>query len=223
MHPDAPSARRPGRCWTIRVVGHRDRTASVTCSSACAMPPRSRDLAALRRFAEAHAAAHARAAAVHHDAACWCRRQRCAPHEDVRVSCAGTVVLVLRHDPSVGQVWTLSEVCSSCAPLMPHTRVLSRAAAPRPRTPDPAAADAEPETNARAGGGPVGAPGSGAGREAYGRPGPSGPTMPAAGPARLVPGGFSAPAGAGGPERSAVRRRPVGGRRGRPGAGGGAG
>ncbi|WP_328436029.1 hypothetical protein [Streptomyces sp. NBC_00425] len=224
MHPDAPSARRPGRCWTIRVVGHRDRTASVTCSSACAMPPRSRDLAALRRFAEAHAAAHARAAAVHHDAACWCRRQRCAPHEDIRVSCAGTVVLVLRHDPSVGQVWTLSEVCSACAPLMPHTRVLSRSAPPRPRVPDPAAADAGSEANARAGGGPVEASGSGAGREAYGGHGPSGPTMPAVGPARLVPGGFSAPpTGAGaGPERGGVRRRPVGGRRGRSGAGGGA-
>ncbi|MDQ0956852.1 hypothetical protein QFZ66_000730 [Streptomyces sp. B4I13] len=222
LHPDAPSARRPGRCWTIRVVGHRDRTASVTCSSACAMPPRSRDLAALRRFAEAHTAAHARAAAVHHDAACWCRRQRCAPHEDVRVSCAGTVVLVLRHDPSVGQVWTLSEVCSACAPLMPHTRVLSRATAPRPRVPDPAAA---PEANARTAG-PAGAAGSGAGREVQGRPAPSGPTMPAVGPARLVPGGFSAPstdAGAG-PERSGgARRRPVAGRRGRPGAGGGAG
>jgi hypothetical protein len=224
MQPDAPSARRPGRCWTIRVVGHRDRTASVTCSSACAMPPRSRDLAALRRFAEAHAAAHARAAAVHHDAACWCRRQRCAPHEDVRVSCAGTVVLVLRHDPSVGQVWTLSEVCSACAPLMPHTRVLSRAAQPRPRVPDPAAAGAGPEADVRAGSGPVAASGSGAGRDAYGGPGPSGPTMPAVGPARLVPGGFSAPpAGAGaGPERDDVRRRPGGGRRGRSGAGGGA-
>ncbi|MDX3311884.1 hypothetical protein ACWGH3_01265 [Streptomyces sp. NPDC054884] len=224
MHPDAPSARRPGRCWTIRVVGHRDRTASVTCSSACAMPPRSRDLAALRRFAEAHAAAHARAAAVHHDAACWCRRQRCAPHEDVRVSCAGTVVLVLRHDPSVGQVWTLSEVCSACASLMPHTRVLSRGAPPRPRVPDPAAArDAEPEANPRTGGGPAGVPGSGAGREAHGGPAPSGPAMPAAGPARLVPGGFSAPSSGAGPERGGVRRRPVGGRRGRPGAGGGAG
>ncbi|MDX3803722.1 hypothetical protein [Streptomyces sp. AK04-3B] len=225
MHPDAPSARRPGRCWTIRVVGHRDRTASVTCSSACAMPPRSRDLAALRRFAEAHAAAHARAAAVHHDAACWCRRQRCAPHEDVRVSCAGSVVLVLRHDPSVGQVWTLSEVCSACAPLMPHTRVLSRAAPPRPRTPDPAAtADAAPEANTRTGG-HMGAPGSGAGREAHDMPAPSGPTMPAVGPARLVPGGFSAPStGAGaGPERGGVRRRPVGGRPGRSGSGRGAG
>ncbi|MFE8017419.1 hypothetical protein ACFU3O_32385 [Streptomyces antibioticus] len=101
------------------------------------MPPRSRDLAALRRFAEAHVAAHARAAAVHHDAACWCRRQQCALHDGTRVNCAGGVVLVLRHDPAVGQVWTLTEVCSACAPLMPHARVMSRAVPPpaAPREP----------------------------------------------------------------------------------------
>lgn len=136
-YPHAPSARRPGRSWTIRVVGHRDRTASVTCSSACAMPPRSRDVAALRRFAEAHAAAHAKAAAVRPDAACWCRQQRCAAHEGTRVACAGQVLLVLRHDPAVGQVWTLCEVCSACAPLMTHARVVARAAPPeRTRVPE---------------------------------------------------------------------------------------
>ena len=197
MYPDAPSARRPGRCWTIRVVGHRDRTASVTCSSACAMPPRSRDITALRRFAEAHVAAHARAAAVHHDAACWCRRQRCALHEDTRVNCAGTVVLVLRHDPAVGQVWTLTEVCSACAPLMPHARVLSRAVPP-----PPAPRNAE--------------------RETYDRPSPSGTTAPAVAPPRLVPGGFSAPSGPGpGPERGGERRRGAGRRRSRAQAEGG--
>ncbi|MEV6177226.1 hypothetical protein [Streptomyces sp. NPDC052015] len=191
MYPDAPSARRPGRCWTIRVVGHRDRTASVTCSSACAMPPRSRDLAALRRFAEAHAAAHAKAAAVRPDAACSCRRQRCALHEGIRVACAGTVVLVLRHDPSVGQVWTLSEVCSACAPLMPHTRVLGRAA------PRPADSDA-PEAGRTVDGGP---------------PHPAPSATPSVAPPRLVPGGFSAPGAGGGtgPERAG------GPRRGRPG------
>ncbi|MCX4767157.1 hypothetical protein OG562_40560 [Streptomyces sp. NBC_01275] len=208
-YPDAPSARRPGRCWTIRVVGHRDRTASVTCSSACVMPPRSRDIAALRRFAEAHAAAHARAAAVHHDAACWCRRQRCAAHEGVRVHCAGTVVLVVQHDPAVGQVWTLSEVCSACAPLMPHARVLSRAVPPPPTAPAE-----ERETP-------------------YVRPAPPGPAASSASaPPRHVPGGFSAPtttaglgavpspgsgAGTGRPERSPGRRHAVGRRRGAPG------
>ncbi|GKQ34941.1 hypothetical protein ALMP_14880 [Streptomyces sp. A012304] len=197
-YPDAPSARRPGRSWTIRVVGHRDRTASVTCSSACAMPPRSRDLAALRRFAEAHAAAHARAAAVRPDAACSCRRQRCALHEGTRVACAGTVVLVLRHDPAVGQVWTLSEVCSACAPLMPHTRVVGRPA--RPADPGgPPRADSEPG----------------------GLPAPP----PSVAPPRLVPGGFSAPAaGAGSPaERTTSRRRDLGRRGGRAGAGNGGG
>ncbi|MEU8572852.1 hypothetical protein [Streptomyces asoensis] len=215
MHPDAPSARRPGRCWTIRVVGHRDRTASVTCSSACVMPPRSRDLAALRRFAEAHAAAHARAAAVHHDASCWCRRERCALHEGTRVACAGTVVLVLRHDPAVGQVWTLSEVCAACAALLPHARVLSRAAPPPPRAPEtgPGAAAGRAAETAQGAGSGSGA-GSGPGS---GRPAPSGPAAPTVGPPRLVPGGFSAPStGVGaGPERGGGRRRGPGGRRGR--------
>lgn len=171
------------------MVGHRDRSASVTCSSACAMPPRSRDLAALRRFAEAHAAAHARAAAVHHDAACWCRRQRCALHEGTRVNCAGTVVLVLRHDPAVGQVWTLTEVCAACAPLMPHARVISRAVPPPPPP-----RDGEREGHAR----------------------PPSPAPPTVAPPRLVPGGFSAPAGPGpGPERVGTRRRTATRRRGR--------
>ncbi|MCX5373498.1 hypothetical protein OG613_40015 [Streptomyces sp. NBC_00015] len=166
------------------------------------MPPRSRDIAALRRFAVAHAAAHARAAAVHHDAACWCRRQRCELHEGTRVACAGSVVLVLRHDPAVGQVWTLSEVCAACAPLLPHARVLTRAAPPPPRVPD-----RDP------------APGAEAGRGAGTGPAPSGPATPTVGAPRLVPGGFSAPSsGAGseaGPERGGGRRRGVGGRRGR--------
>ncbi|MEU4875776.1 hypothetical protein, partial [Streptomyces sp. NPDC021608] len=203
LHPDAPSSRRPGRCWTIRVVGHRDRTASVTCSSPCSMPPRSRDLAALRRFAEAHAAAHARAAAVHHDAACWCRRQRCALHEETRVACAGTVVLVLRHDPAVGQVWTLTEVCAACASLLPHARVLSRAVPPPPRargTETDARADDGRE--AGAGRGAVAYEGAGANREVLDRPAPSGTVTPTAGSPRLVPGGFSAPASGGGPERA---------------------
>ncbi|MCX5355614.1 hypothetical protein [Streptomyces mirabilis] len=138
-HPNTPAARRPGRMWTVRVSGHSDRTASVTCSSPCGMPPRSRDLAALRRFAEAHAAAHARAATVHPDAACACRQTLCAAHEGSQVHCMGSVVLVLRHDPAIAQVWTLLEVCAACAPLMTHTRITSRAL-PRTRTPDSPAA-----------------------------------------------------------------------------------
>ncbi|MFG2310545.1 hypothetical protein ACGFS9_18000 [Streptomyces sp. NPDC048566] len=137
-HSESPAARRPGRTWTVRISGHSDRTASVTCSSPCAMPPRSRDLAALRRFAEAHVGAHARAATVHPDAACACRQTQCSAHEDSQVHCAGSVLLVLRHDPAVAQVWTLMEVCAACAPLMTHTRVLGKAL-PRTRTPAPAA------------------------------------------------------------------------------------
>ncbi|WP_406449554.1 hypothetical protein OH768_02575 [Streptomyces sp. NBC_01622] len=98
------------------------------------MPARSRDLPALRRFAEAHAAAHVRAATVRPDAACGCRRQRCAAHEGTRVDCSGSVLLVLRHDPAVGQVWTLSEVCAACAALMTHTRIVGK---PVPRTRPP--------------------------------------------------------------------------------------
>ncbi|WP_240203078.1 hypothetical protein [Streptomyces actuosus] len=187
-YPHAPSARRPGRSWTIRMVGHRDRTASVTCSSACAMPARSRDIAALRRFAVAHAAAHAKAAAVRADASCWCRQQRCAAHEGTRVGCAGPVVLLLRHDPAVGQVWTLCEVCTSCAPLISHARVVGRAApAERTRVPD--------------------------------QPGPRPAAVPSgsvAGPALLVPGGFSAPSGADGPPQASHRRRRGRGRRSSP-------
>lgn len=204
MYPDAPSARRPGRCWTIRVVGHRDRSASVTCSSACVMPPRSRDIAALRRFAEAHAAAHARAAAVHHDASCWCRRQRCALHEDTRVACAGTVVLVLRHDPAVGQVWTLSEVCAACAASLPHARVLSRAAPPRPRVPatgagtDPGAGTGTGKGTGT-GTGTGGGPGSGrsAGTGASSNPGSD--STPGSNPgSNTGPGSAAGPGSAGG-------------------------
>ncbi|MFD5269651.1 hypothetical protein [Streptomyces sp. NPDC058335] len=183
------------------MVGHRDRTASVTCSSACAMPPRSRDLAALRRFAEAHAAAHARAATVRYDAACWCRHERCALHEGTRVSCAGAVLLVVRHDPAVGQVWTLSEVCTACASLMTHTRIIGRATRP----------------TADAGGQ---GPGPGGTRPADVRP----RSVPAVAPPRLVPGGFSAPgtpaANPGGADRVVGQRRGVGRRRGRAEGGG---
>ncbi len=135
-HAQPHATRRPPRTWAIRLMGHRDRTASVTCSSSCAMPARSRDVAALRRFAEAHAAAHARAATVHPDAACGCRQTECAAHEGTRVDCAGSVLLVLRHDPAVGQAWTLTEACASCAPMMSHGRIVGRAL-PRTRPPGP--------------------------------------------------------------------------------------
>ncbi|MFD7812118.1 hypothetical protein ACFV6E_04080 [Streptomyces sp. NPDC059785] len=175
-YTETPPTRRPGRIWTVRVTGHSDRTASVACSSPCGMPPRSRDLAALRRFAEAHVAAHARAATVHPDAACACRQAQCSTHEGTQVHCAGTVLLVMRHDPAVGQVWTLSEVCAACAPLMTHARIVGRAV-PRSRpAAAPAAATGAPEAG-------TGAPDVGAGA--------------APGAAAPVPGGFSAPPGPG--------------------------
>ncbi|GGN80870.1 hypothetical protein GCM10011579_066840 [Streptomyces albiflavescens] len=185
-HPDIPAARRPGRMWTIRVSGHSDRTASVTCSSPCSMPPRSRDLGALRRFAEAHAAAHARAASVHSDAACACRQAQCAAHDGMQVHCAGSVVLVLRHDPAVGQVWTLLEVCAACAPLMTHTRVVGHAL---PGTRKPTTAVAQTSAPAAA---------------------PTAPVVPGGFSAPTGPGFNSADA------PSAPSRRRSGGRGGRP-------
>ncbi|MGK5501011.1 hypothetical protein ACSNOF_24280, partial [Streptomyces sp. URMC 125] len=82
----SPTAGRiPGRAWTVRITGHADRTASVSCSvAACTMPPRSRNLSALRAFAARHAAAHARAATVRPDAACHCRARHCTAHEETR-------------------------------------------------------------------------------------------------------------------------------------------
>ncbi|MER6345101.1 hypothetical protein ACWC10_05995 [Streptomyces sp. NPDC001595] len=121
----------PGRAWTIRIIGHGSRAASVTCSTAaCRMPPRSEDLAALRAFAAAHAAAHAKAATVNPNAYCHCGSQRCGAHPDTKTSCAGGVVLILRHDPLVRRVWSVEEVCETCAPLIANVTVLARAARP---------------------------------------------------------------------------------------------
>ncbi|WP_411075736.1 hypothetical protein [Streptomyces sp. cmx-4-7] len=128
------TARVPGRAWTVRLTGHGDRTANVTCTSPCTMPARSRDLAVLRTFAAQHAAAHAKAATVRPNAACHCRAERCEAHSGDKTLCAGEVVMILRHDPIVGQVWIVEEVCAMCAPHIPHARVLARAATPAGRT-----------------------------------------------------------------------------------------
>ncbi|MEV7152733.1 hypothetical protein AB0O05_40265 [Streptomyces sp. NPDC093084] len=113
------------------MTGHADRTATVTCSTAaCRMPPRSKDLPGLRAFAAQHAAAHARVATVHANAWCHCGSSQCAAHPDTTAHCAGGAALVLQHDPLVGRVWTLEEVCEACAPLIPNARVLARAARP---------------------------------------------------------------------------------------------
>ncbi|QNP66935.1 hypothetical protein [Streptomyces genisteinicus] len=125
---DTPaSVRVPGRGWTVRLTGHSDRSASVTCTATCRMPGRSRDIAALRRFAAQHAVAHARAATVRPNASCHCRAERCEAHPGETSHCAGGVVMILRHDPVVGRVWIVEEVCETCAPLIAHARVLARA------------------------------------------------------------------------------------------------
>ncbi|MGW7319145.1 hypothetical protein [Streptomyces sp. NPDC054865] len=126
-----PGSRVPGRTWTVRLIGHGDHSVSVTCSvEACRMPPRSKDTGAMRRFAAEHARAHARLATVRPNAACACGAAECAYHEGSRASCAGTPLLVLVHNPAVGQVWTLAEVCQSCAPLIGNLSVLGRAQCP---------------------------------------------------------------------------------------------
>ncbi|MGR4878148.1 hypothetical protein ACIPUC_01765 [Streptomyces sp. LARHCF249] len=126
-----PGSRVPGRTWTVRLTGHGDHTVSVSCSTeACRMPPRSKDTTAMRRFAAEHVRAHARLATVRPDAACACRAAECGFHEDTRASCTGAPLLVLIHNPAVGQVWTLAEICQGCAPLISHTAVLGRAQRP---------------------------------------------------------------------------------------------
>jgi hypothetical protein len=137
VHTEPPSTERiPGRSWTVRIVGHGRTSASVTCSTpACRMPARSEDLAGLRAFAARHAAAHAKAATVHPNARCHCGSQHCGAHPDTKTHCAGAVLMILRHDPVMRRVWSVEEVCETCAPLIPNATVLARAERPR-RTPD---------------------------------------------------------------------------------------
>ncbi|MFD7100525.1 hypothetical protein [Streptomyces xanthophaeus] len=180
-----PASRVAGRTWTVRLNGHGDHTVSVTCSTeACRMPPRSKDTAAMRRFAAEHVRAHARLVTVRPNAGCACRAAECAYHENVRSACTGAPLLVLIHNPAVGQVWTLAEVCQACAPLISHTSILgsARRSASAASVSAPAAAGASPADTADT----------------------AVPAAPA--PARVaVPGGFSSPDAA--PEAEA-RRRP---------------
>lgn len=137
-YSESSTERTPGRAWTVRIIGHGGRAASVTCSTAaCRMPARSKDFTALRTFAAAHAAAHAKAATTNPHAYCHCGSQRCGAHPKAKTSCAGGVVMILRHDPVVRRVWSVEEVCEMCAPLIPNATVVARAARPN-RTADPA-------------------------------------------------------------------------------------
>ncbi|MFJ4865560.1 MULTISPECIES: hypothetical protein [unclassified Streptomyces] len=113
---------------------------SVTCSTAaCRMPPRSKDAAGMRRFAAEHMKAHGRLAGTRPNAACSCGGAQCALHE-TPVHCAGTGLLVLVHNPAVGQVWTLAEVCQTCARNIPHITILATA---KPTVPTPVAPSLE--------------------------------------------------------------------------------
>ncbi|WNO76907.1 hypothetical protein [Streptomyces sp. AM8-1-1] len=187
------TGRPPGRTWTVRLTGHTDRTGTVTCTGACTMPAKSRDIAGLRRFAALHAASHAKAARVRERASCQCWAQSCTTHEGMRVHCSGSTVLVLRHDPAVGCVWHLAEVCTACAKLMTHTRLV---ALPAPSA-EPAATAPEQRQWQRAG------------RDEQGGPRAPESAAPAGTPVAV---GFSSPTPTGGDEPQ--RRTPGQARRG---------
>lgn len=93
------------------------------------MPPRSKDLNALRDFAHQHVRAHARSATPRPDAVCACGAAECR-HHSTRVTCMGRTLLVLLHNRAVGDVWTLTEVCQACAPHIPHATIVPGAAPP---------------------------------------------------------------------------------------------
>ncbi|GHI27030.1 hypothetical protein Shyd_84010 [Streptomyces hydrogenans] len=127
----------PGRTWTIRLTGHHDHSARVSCTTAgCRMPERSKDVRALRAFAADHVRAHARLATPRPNAACACGGAGCRHHQ-ARALCSGRTLLVLIHNPAVAEVWTLAEICEACAPLITHARIVARAASPaEPRGPE---------------------------------------------------------------------------------------
>ncbi|MFB7407500.1 hypothetical protein ACFCZ2_10030 [Streptomyces sp. NPDC056202] len=138
-----PGSRLPGRTWTVRLTGHPDHSATVACSTAaCRMPPRSKDLNALRRFAQQHVQAHARSATPRPNATCACGAADCR-HHTTRTTCTGRTLLVLIHNRIVGDVWTLTEVCQACAPHIVNATLLPGAVAP-PGIPVPAAANPAP-------------------------------------------------------------------------------
>ncbi|MFE7515755.1 hypothetical protein ACFU8I_31685 [Streptomyces sp. NPDC057540] len=133
----------PGRTWTVRLTGHPDHTVSVTCSTAaCRMPPRTKDAASMRRFAAEHIKAHGRLAGARPNAACSCGSAHCTLHENP-VHCSGSSLLVLVHNPAVGQVWTLAEVCQTCARSIAHITTLATS---KPTLPAPAVPAVEQPT-----------------------------------------------------------------------------
>ncbi|MEV7569407.1 hypothetical protein [Streptomyces tanashiensis] len=138
-----PGSRLPGRTWTVRLTGHPDHSATVACSTAaCRMPPRSKDINALRRFAHQHVQAHARSATPRPHATCACGAADCR-HHTTRTTCTGRTLLVLIHNRAVGDVWTLTEVCQACAPHIVNATVLPGAPA-QPGSSVPAATKPAP-------------------------------------------------------------------------------
>ncbi|MFF8639050.1 hypothetical protein ACF052_33235 [Streptomyces pilosus] len=153
VHSEPSTGRIAGRAWTVRIVGHGRSSASVTCSTAaCRMPDPSQDLAGLRAFAAQHAAAHAKAATVRPNAWCHCASQRCGAHSGTKTHCAGAVLMILRHDPVMRRVWSVEEVCETCAPLIPNATVLARAERPRRTVDRPTTQASAPARPAIAGG-----------------------------------------------------------------------
>ncbi|MEU8621625.1 hypothetical protein [Streptomyces sp. NPDC048623] len=194
----------PGRTWTIRLTGHPDHSATVTCTTpGCRMPARSKDLASLRTFAAEHVRAHARLATARPNAACACGASDCR-HHTARTTCTGRTLLVLIHNPAVAEVWTLAEICQACAPLITHASVLAGAGGAstgRDSLAARAAAAATPPAPAA----------------------PAAPAVPGAPVPPVVPMMFSSPEAAGGPATpvpSPHRRRPRRGGGGRGGQGG---
>ncbi|WP_438306773.1 hypothetical protein ACSHXN_45370 (plasmid) [Streptomyces sp. HUAS TT11] len=136
------TGRTPGRAWTVRLTGHADRSASVSRTTpGCRMPPRSKDIAALRASAAEHAAVHAKVARIRPEATYHCRARNYTAHPQTQMPCTDTVVLIVRHDPVVGQVWSVEEVCATCAAQTPNASIRARAAPPAPT--DPAAPPAK--------------------------------------------------------------------------------
>ncbi|MGW2657209.1 hypothetical protein ACWC1D_26570 [Streptomyces sp. NPDC001478] len=133
--------RTPGRQWTVRVTGRADRQAQLSCSDACGLPERSRDLRYLAQAAINHLAHHANTARAPQPTR-YCACQCTTWHRDIKTgSCAGEIALVLVCSMP-GRVWHLAEVCTSCARHIPGGRIVGIAKRPARTTPAPAAAPA---------------------------------------------------------------------------------
>jgi len=134
--------RTPGRQWTVRVTGRADRQAQLSCSDACDLPERSRDLRHLAQAAINHLADHANTARAPQPAR-YCACQCATWHRDIKTaSCAGEIALVLVCSMP-GRVWHLAEVCTSCSRHISGGRIVRTTKRPA-RTTTPATASSDP-------------------------------------------------------------------------------